>query len=285
MLGFMFMTSNSAYAQCSSPLASSLTTCNVGFTGCNKCAGMTDCCANSTSSDYGVCKDSNAYECPDGSKFICNGGNCPSGIRCNYVKSTCPTPGKCWGSVVCTGSSCPSGYYNGMFCHQDGRSGNFKVCCSLAPTPPVVVNCAVSDWSTWGPCVEGMQTRTRTVVTPPLNGGSVCPELSQSQSCPINCTVSEWGPWSNCVNFQQTRTRTIVTPPLNGGTLCPTVLETQACTGCGPDLIVFDCVLDQTKPTTTCTLPGGVLTVVVQNKKGYKKANVRVNAKPIGYTN
>lgn len=269
-----------------SVLANSLvqTTCNVGFNSCNKCVGMTDCCGNSTNTDYGVCKDSNAYNCPDGSKFVCNGGNCPKTIQCNYVKSTCPFPGQCWGSVVCTGSSCPSGYYNGMFCHQDGKSGNFKVCCSMAPVPPPVVNCVVSEWGAWGQCVDGQQIRTRTVVVQPQNGGSSCPTLEDTQSCPQDCVVSDWCSWSNCVNNQQTRTRTIVKPPLNGGKSCPSLFESQSCTGCGPDLIVFDCVLDQTKPTTTCTLPGGVLTVVVQNKKGFTKAQVRVNAKPVGYT-
>lgn len=284
MLGFLaFNTANAANAACSGPTASSLRQCSVGFVSCTSCVGMTDCCGDSKNQAYGYCKDSNAYECPDGSKFICNGGNCPAGIRCDYVNPNCPDPKHCWGSVVCTGPSCPPGYYNGMFCHEDGKSDNFKVCCALAPSPPVVVNCVVSAWGPWSSCVDGVQTQTRTVITQPLNGGTPCPSLTQTTTCPVDCVVSEWGPWSNCVNFQQTRTRTIVKPPLNNGVNCPTLLETQACTGCGPDLVVFDCILDQTKPTTVCTLPGGVLTVEVQNKRGYKTAQVRVNAKAIGY--
>jgi hypothetical protein len=45
------------------------------------------------------------------------------------------------------------------------------------------VNCVVSDWSDWSECVEGSQTRTRTVITPASNGGTACPVLTESRSC------------------------------------------------------------------------------------------------------
>jgi hypothetical protein len=52
---------------------------------------------------------------------------------------------------------------------------------------PPPVNCAVSNWSSWGSCTAscggGTQTRTRTIVTQPTLGGLTCPALSEQQSC------------------------------------------------------------------------------------------------------
>lgn len=98
--------------------------------------------------------------------------------------------------------------------------------CDIVP-----VNCVVSDWSPWSACVNGSQTRTRTIITPASGGGTPCPALTETQSCqqPVNCVVSEWSAWSTCVDGSQTRTRTIVTPASGGGTPCPTLTETQSC--------------------------------------------------------
>jgi len=51
------------------------------------------------------------------------------------------------------------------------------------PLPPV--DCLVSEWSDWGPCINGAQTRTRTILTSPANGGTSCPVLSEVRSCTI----------------------------------------------------------------------------------------------------
>jgi hypothetical protein len=51
------------------------------------------------------------------------------------------------------------------------------------PLPPV--DCLVSEWSAWGACVNGSQTRTRTILTSPANGGASCPVLSEVRSCTI----------------------------------------------------------------------------------------------------
>lgn len=59
--------------------------------------------------------------------------------------------------------------------------------CSCCPSPQPV-NCVVSAWSDWGPCVNGIRTRTRTVITPPANGGAACPPLTESQACVDTCT-------------------------------------------------------------------------------------------------
>jgi hypothetical protein len=49
------------------------------------------------------------------------------------------------------------------------------------------VDCVVSNWSNWGECSAtcggGTQTRTRTIITPPANGGQQCPALSEIQTC------------------------------------------------------------------------------------------------------
>lgn len=99
----------------------------------------------------------------------------------------------------------------------------------LIPKP---VNCVVSEWSAWSQCIDSSQTRTRTVITPALYGGTACPVLSESQSCamPVNCVVSEWSDWSECVDGTQSRTRTVITPAANGGTACPVLSESRSCT-------------------------------------------------------
>jgi hypothetical protein len=367
---------DAADARCVDSSPSALTTCSVGFTTCKSCVGSTDCCGAPSDSSYGVCKDSKAFDCPNGSKFICNGGNCPKTISCNLVNPTCTDKSHCWGYVSCPLGACPSGYKEGMFCHGDGNSGNFKVCCSMAPPPKVdcvvsawcawsmcnsttgtqtrtrtvinpasngglacpslvdtqscPVDCVVTPWSPWGPCTAGTQTRTRNIVTDQMNGGLACPSLTHTQTCINDCVLSDWSPWGVCVAGTQTRTRTVVVPPTNNGILCgslvdtqpcsiscivsdwsnwgacgvsnsqsrtrvvvqtpynappcPSLVETQSCVGCGAELVSFTCVLDLSKPSTDCVLPGGVLKVNVVNKPGYKKAVVRVNAKPTSYS-
>jgi len=57
------------------------------------------------------------------------------------------------------------------------------------------VNCVVSEWGPWSGCkcyyneedvlVCGRQTRTRTIITPPLFGGTPCPPLVDYKACTI----------------------------------------------------------------------------------------------------
>jgi thrombospondin type 1 repeat protein len=51
--------------------------------------------------------------------------------------------------------------------------------------PPVPVDCAVSAWSAWSACANSTQTRSRSVVTQPANGGAACPVLTDSQACTV----------------------------------------------------------------------------------------------------
>lgn len=253
-----------------------------GFKTCQSCVGSAVCCNNKSDGDYGVCQNSGA-DCPNGENFICNGGNCPNGITCEYVNKKCGQ--FCWGVTKCTGSSCPSGYVNGMFCKQDGASKNFKVCCKKQVVTPVV-DCQVSPWSDWTDCgVDGIQTRNRKVVKDAINGGE-CASLVEAQACPVDCKLSPWSGWTSCTNNMQSRSRVVQIPARNGGQECTTPLqETQSCIGCGPILIEFECTLDLTSTTNTtvCTLPGEKLTVEIPNRRGMKKAIVRVNSKAVGY--
>lgn len=106
-----------------------------------------------------------------------------------------------------------------------------RLCDCCDGTPPVI-DCVVSDWSAWSACVNGVQTRTRTVIQAPQNGGAACPDLIETRECcvPVDCVVSDWSAWSACdVDLVRTRTRTVITPASCGGAACPVLIETEAC--------------------------------------------------------
>ena len=106
------------------------------------------------------------------------------------------------------------------------------------------IDCLVSDWGAWSPCSKtcggGTQTRERTILRLPANGGTKCPSLidtpreCNTAACPvaqpINCVVSSWSDWTACSKpcggGTQTRTRTITQQPANGGTQCPSLTDT-----------------------------------------------------------
>lgn len=52
------------------------------------------------------------------------------------------------------------------------------------PPAPVPVDAVMGEWSEWGSCVDGQQTRTRVVVEPAQNGG-VTGELEETQECTV----------------------------------------------------------------------------------------------------
>jgi hypothetical protein len=97
------------------------------------------------------------------------------------------------------------------------------------------IDCVLSDWSDWGECEGGVQTRTRTIVTAPAFGGNPCGPVIETRDCqeplpPVDCLVSEWSEWGPCINGSQTRTRTILVSPANGGLSCPVLSEVRTCT-------------------------------------------------------
>jgi hypothetical protein len=126
-----------------------------------------------------------------------NGGAaCPTTLSQTRACGTDPCPVDCvvseWGSWLTCSKACGGGEqsqtrtvvtpaaYGGKACPVLSQSQQ----CNSQPCP---VNCVVSDWSAFGECSTrcggGVQSQSRTVVTPAANGGVECPALAQSQPC------------------------------------------------------------------------------------------------------
>lgn len=123
--------------------------------------------------------------------------------------------------------------------------------CSLPLEPTDAI---VSAWSAWSECsLEGLQTRTRTIITPAANGGNT-PVLTETQDCvpilpPIDAVVSNWDLWSDCsIDGLQARDRYIITPASNGGNT-PPLREIRNCTYV-PNV---DCVMSNWSDWSTCS--------------------------------
>ena len=109
-------------------------------------------------------------------------------------------------------------------------------------TDPCPQNCQVSVWSEYTPCTKdcngGEQSRTRTVIKEPANGGDECPSLLETrqcnlQNCPIDCVLGDWGEYSTCNKTcgggTKTRSRKIIVGPQYGGKPCGPTIETVPC--------------------------------------------------------
>ncbi|CAG6014005.1 unnamed protein product [Menidia menidia] len=107
---------------------------------------------------------------------------------------------------------------------SDGSPAEDAICEYFEPMPrleqacliPCPQDCVVSEYSPWTSCSKtcgtGLRNRVRSVLVPPLFGGSGCPNLTEFQSCrPGSCTGPEGlhslrvGAWSPCA-LPQTRT-------------------------------------------------------------------------------
>jgi hypothetical protein len=66
---------------------------------------------------------------------------------------------------------------------------------------PAPVNCVVSAWNVWSPCLSGTQARTRTIVTQPANGGTACPALTETQACTVPAPAPTT--WTKCADENQ----------------------------------------------------------------------------------
>lgn len=112
--------------------------------------------------------------------------------------------------------------------------------CEEAACP---TDCTVSEWSGWSACSavcdNGIQERTRAVLTEARNGGDACPQLVESQvcsrePCSRDCELSEWSEWSACSKMcgggTQSRQRSILKPPIGSGTCADDMrAESQSC--------------------------------------------------------
>lgn len=111
---------------------------------------------------------------------------------------------------------------------SDGSPAEDAICEYFEPKPrleqacliPCPQDCVVSEYSPWTSCSKtcgtGLRNRVRSVLVPPLFGGTVCPNLTEFQSCkPGPCTGPEGmyslrvGTWSPCALTPARTTRQV----------------------------------------------------------------------------
>ena len=96
------------------------------------------------------------------------------------------------------------------------------------------VDCVMSKWSGWSKCSKecesGVQSKTRSILTKPRNGGETCDATTEervcnSGSCDRDCKLGEWSGWSPCSmacgGGEQSRKKKVLTP-IRGHGKCPT---------------------------------------------------------------
>ena len=203
-----------------------------------------------------------------------NGQVCPplnQDISCNDL-SGCPID--CvlseWSPLSSCSNTCGSGIASLTRTVITPAKNNGKACqflkydisCNNKSGCPI--DCVVSDWSPLSSCSntcgDGIQTKTRTVITPPLNNGQMCPSLKQDISCnnnsgcPVDCIVSDWSPLSSCSNTCgtgiQTKTRNVLTQPQNDGIDCPPLKQNVICNN--TDGCDVNCAVSNWTDWSTC---------------------------------
>lgn len=153
---------------------------------------------------------------------------------------------------------------------------------------PAPVDCAVSAWSSWSACdlacAGGLETRTRSVLDYPTNGGASCPVLEESRMCTTHdqaCTCSLALDQNRCELFAGSCSWLAdqCVPIVQPLTLCPEVTDQTQCDaepGClwlvdsclvdplhlclHPDLITCDADPVCTWNGTSCLYDAGVST-------------------------
>lgn len=121
----------------------------------------------------------------EGKVKICRSGSCLKDAQNVELLFDCSTHAECDAlldeKIFEYGLTRDSGYNT-----WDWRRQQYA---TYQPSPPV--DCVVSEWSAWSECVSDVQTRSRTVVTEPANGGAACPALTESQACEVP-PVESW---------------------------------------------------------------------------------------------
>jgi hypothetical protein len=136
----------------------------------------------------------------------------------------------------------------GVACGPSNRT----IACSGPPCPNAI-NCAVSEWTPYSACnnvgcgTTGKQSRSRTILTYPMYGGTQCPQLSESIDCigepcpaPEDCVMGDWTPLTPCrgpndavlacgTTGTQTQTRKVLSFPKYGGAQCGSTTNTLPC--------------------------------------------------------
>merc|ERR1719433_588703 len=171
---------------------------------------------------------SNLSDC-DVSNWVSKTGECiaPTGnaILCD---DTCPRadPYKCGGSETMKRDVVVLPDANGMRCPKLERAKK----CGQKKCP---VDCVMSQWSGWSKCTKdcesGVETKTRSVLTKPKNGGKGCDTVQEERpcntgSCDRDCKLDDWSAWSPCTmacsgGFTQRFKKVVV--PIRGQGKCP----------------------------------------------------------------
>ena len=152
---------------------------------CNthSCKGCTGCLGKSE----GTCMHNKVNVCYG---YYAGTTICPAGTTACAAKPL--------GTFALLGGSPGDGMCDGCFGKSEGPCKNTadNVCHSFMKgsltCPPGTSacspsNCVVSKWSAWSKCSAscggGSQSRSRSVLSQPTNGGTKCPALSESQDC------------------------------------------------------------------------------------------------------
>jgi hypothetical protein len=164
----------------------------------------------------------------------CNAFGCP--VDCTVSE---------WGSFGSCSKSCGTGSKRKSRSILVDVAHGGKSCPSLSASGTCnafhcVVDCVISGWTKFSLCSEecggGVQTKTRSIITPPVD--AACPHpLMHNQNCnehpcPIDCETGEWHAWSACTKTcgEGTRSRTIEVKVKaeHGGYECPS-RQTERC--------------------------------------------------------
>lgn len=93
--------------------------------------------------------------------------------RCVVPRDACESGGGTWDAAA---SACRN---PALECTTAGGTWDARASRCLAP-----VDCRMSEWSPWGPCVDGVRTRTRSAVEVAAVGGAPCPaDVRQAETC------------------------------------------------------------------------------------------------------
>jgi hypothetical protein len=67
--------------------------------------------------------------------------------------------------------------------------------------PCDIQDCVMSEWSAWSSC-DHVETRVRSVLNQPSEGGAPCGMATETRMCGIGdeavCTLGQWSEWSGC---------------------------------------------------------------------------------------